>query len=94
MVRFSEIIYYNLLKKAGIVLVVLGIILGLIVVSYLTRWGSGVQAISNTPSKSCSSDLDCREWCGDCINKNYKDLGVCAVTEIKCRCIEGTCQQA
>ena len=92
MVKFSDIVYFNLLKKAGIVLVILGILIGIIAIPFFLKWGKGVTEVSNVPTKECSESFDCMEWCGDCINKNYKDLGVCAPIGLNCKCVNGSCE--
>jgi len=92
MVTFSDIIYYNFLKKAAIVLVILGILIGIFAVSYTWDWITGVKQISETSPKLCSDSTDCFEWCGECVS--IKDSRNCGLQGIRCACINGTCQKA
>jgi hypothetical protein len=91
MVSFSDIIYYNFLKKAAIIVVILGILIGILVFSYSMDWIKGVQQVSQTSIKTCSDSTSCFEHCGECVS--IKNNLVCPPENIQCSCINSTCQK-
>ena len=91
MVSFSDIIYHNLLKKAVIILVVIGAIIGVFLIYYVSNWMQEVEVITEVSITSCEEDIDCFEWCGECVS--IRDARTCPQEFIVCNCIEGMCQQ-
>jgi hypothetical protein len=92
MVKLSDVFYYNFLKKAAIIIVILGILIGILMFSYTMDWIKGVGQISES-RHVCSSDIDCIEWCGECINIQQRDTRNCPSQGILCNCTDSICQQ-
>ena len=92
MVTFSDILYFNLLKKAGIVVLALGIIFAIIVIGSYVKFGSGVSDVKQNSFYGCRNDSDCFEWCGEC--RTMSDGRTCESTGIICKCSSNLCAPA
>ncbi|MDD5182369.1 MAG: hypothetical protein PHC66_04350 [Candidatus Nanoarchaeia archaeon] len=92
MVKLSDSFYFNFLKKGGIIIAILGIIIGIFVLNYAFHWIKGISQVSEVSTKTCTDSTSCIEHCGECVS--IKDSRICQAKGIKCSCINSTCQKA
>jgi len=88
---FGDFIYYTLLKHGTIIIVVLGIILVIMVVTYAQKFGIGMERTASSALIHCKENIDCFEHCGKCVS--FASSKICEPNfEIKCVCINNNCQ--
>jgi len=86
----SDFIYYTLLKHGKIIVVVMGTIVAILVFMYIQKFGIGVKAATENSVRYCEEDLECSEYCGDCVA--IKSTRYCPPNaSIKCACINNSC---
>jgi len=90
---FGDFFYYTLLKHGRVIIVVLGIILVIMVVTYSQRFGIGMERTTADVLTHCTEDTDCFEHCGECVS--LASARYCEPDpDIKCVCINKQCSIA
>ena len=90
---FGDFVYYTLLKHGRVIIVVLGIIIILMVVTYSQKFGIGMEKTSSGVLVHCNEDIDCFEHCGECVS--LASARYCEPDfERVCVCLNKKCQIA
>ena len=88
----EKLVYYGLLKKFGIIAVVLGIILAIIIIHQYYSSMHTVNIVSEKSSRTCVSDNDCVMCKNVCISKTFAESSCPEATPGNCICDNGTCK--
>ena len=88
----EKLIYYGLLKKFGIIAIILGIILAIIIIHQYYSSINTVNTLSDKSSRSCVSDNDCVICKNSCISKAFAESTCPEATAGNCTCDNGTCK--
>jgi len=88
--ELKEMMYYTLLKRGQVLIVILGLIVAILVFMNAQKYGIGVNTISSNVLTNCESNTDCFEYCSRCVS--VASTKQCeSNTSITCGCINNTC---
>ena len=88
--NYKDFFYYTLLKKAKIIILILGLILAIMVFIYIKKFGIGFKATTEASVRFCEENIDCFEHCGECVSIQSTKFCEPNLT-ITCACINSTC---
>ena len=88
----EKLVYYGLLKKFGIIAIVLGIILAIVIIHQYYGSIHTVNFVSEKSSKTCVSDSDCVLCNNTCISKTFAESTCPEAKADGCTCDNGTCK--
>ena len=91
----SDFLYYTVLKKGGIIILILGVLLGTMLYFYVENWGANFQTTTENARKKCDENADCFYWCDECVSiASTKTCEACLTCRCVCNNETGMCELA
>ena len=87
----SEFLYYAILKHGKLIIIILGIIVGILVFTFFSKWSTRFDTTTDVAASFCEEDIECQYDCGRCVSIPPSEL--CEpCEECKCVCLNNSCQ--